>query len=269
MVIDFHTHVFPEKIATKTIATLEEKGGIKAFTDGTLAGLKQSMAAGGIDWSVILPVVTKPAQFQTVNTYAASITGKDGIISFGGIHPDTADYRGELDTIKALGLKGIKLHPDYQQCMIDDPRYIQIIRYAVSIGLLVVTHAGVDIGFPEKVHCPPDRGAAMLEQVYGDTVPDKPQIIFAHTGGWQSWDDVERYLVGKPIYLDISFSLGMIPDQQMVGIIRSHGADKILFATDSPWSGQRETLALFRKLPLTQAEQDQILYQNGAALLGL
>lgn len=269
MIVDFHTHVFPEKIAAKTIAALGAKAGIQAFSDGTLDGLKHSMATSGVDWSVILPVVTKPAQFQTVNTYAASINGKDGILSFGGIHPDTEDYRGELDTIKALGLKGIKIHPDYQQCMIDDPRCIRIIQYAVSIGLLVVTHAGVDIGLPEPVHCPPEKGAVMLEQVYGDTVPERPQLVFAHTGGWQCWDDVEKYLVGKPIFLDISFSLGMIPEEQMVRIIRSHGAERILFATDSPWSGQKESLEAFRNLPLTAEEQGMIFGKNAARILGL
>ena len=85
MIIDFHTHIFPEKIASKTISVLEQKAGISAFTDGTLEGLKRSMQESGVDWSVVLPVVTKPSQFQTVNTYAAEINGKNGIFSFGGI----------------------------------------------------------------------------------------------------------------------------------------------------------------------------------------
>ena len=134
MIIDFHTHIFPEKIASKTISVLEQKAGISAFTDGTLEGLKRSMQESGIDWSVVLPVVTKPSQFQTVNTYAAEINGKNGIFSFGGIHPDTENIEESLDFIKRLGLKGIKIHPDYQNCMIDDPRNIAILRYAISIG---------------------------------------------------------------------------------------------------------------------------------------
>ncbi len=269
MIVDFHTHVFPEAIAARTIETLAEKAGIRAYTDGTLSGLKASMRESGIGWSVILPVVTKPKQFQSVNDYAASINGKAGILSFGGIHPNTADYQGELDTIKALGLKGIKIHPDYQGVPISDPRYLRIIRYAVSIGLFVVTHAGVDVGMPERVLCPPQLGAAMLEQVYGGKAPEQPRIIFAHTGGWRQWDDVERYLVGKPVYLDISFSLGMISDEQMMRIIRRHGAQRILFATDSPWSSQRETLEAFRRLPLTETERELILWENAYRILKL
>ncbi|MDD5953160.1 MAG: amidohydrolase family protein [Oscillospiraceae bacterium] len=269
MIVDFHTHIFPEKIASKTIAALEAKANSKAFTDGTLASLKRSMADAGIDWSVVLPVVTKPSQFETVNQYAASINGKDGILSFGGIHPDTAHPTEALASIKALGLKGIKLHPDYQSCMIDDPRNVAILRCAVSMGLMVVVHAGVDIGMPEIVHCPPDKGAAVLDQLYAGQTDVTPRIVFAHTGGWHCWDDVERCLVGKPIYLDISFSLGMIPEEQLLRIIRRHGADKILFATDSPWSGQRESVQAFCALPLTDREKSLILGENAARLLQL
>ncbi len=88
MIIDFHTHVFPDAIAQRTIAHLEDKGGMKAHIEGTLTGLKCSMKRAGIDYSVVLPVVTKPSQFESVNRYAAEINGKEGIFSFGGIHPD-------------------------------------------------------------------------------------------------------------------------------------------------------------------------------------
>ena len=116
MVIDFHTHIFPDKIAAKSIAHLEEASGIMAATDGTLQGLLNSMEKNNVDLSVILPVVTKPSQFETVNQFAAEVNRKYNgkLISFGGIHPDSEDYKAELDKIKELGLIGIMLHPDYQ-----------------------------------------------------------------------------------------------------------------------------------------------------------
>ena len=114
MIVDFHTHVFPEAIADKTISFLENKANSHAHTRGTLEELKSSMKEAGIDYSVALSVVTKPSQFNTVNNYLAEINGKDGIISFGGLHPDCEDIEEKLDYIKELGLKGIKLHPDYQ-----------------------------------------------------------------------------------------------------------------------------------------------------------
>ena len=124
MVIDFHTHIFPETIAATTISALETKAGMKAATDGTINGLLTSMDKAQVNTSVILPVVTKPAQFESVNAFAVKVNENYNgrLISFGGIHPDSDDYKAELDRIKALGLKGVKIHPDYQGVMIDDAR---------------------------------------------------------------------------------------------------------------------------------------------------
>lgn len=268
MIIDFHTHIFPEKIVKGTIAHLEQVSGIKAFSNGLYEGLKSSMKEAGVDISVVLPVVTKPSQFETINRYAAEINGKDGIISFGGIHPEAADYKKELETIKSLGLKGIKLHPDYQKTFIDEECYVRIIRYAIELGLFVSIHSGVDVGLPDPVHCMPDRASRMLDAVGAEDF-EKPYIILAHTGGYQCWDEVEQYIAGRNVCLDISFSLGRIPDKQLYRIARNHGIEKILFATDSPWSGQKQDLEYFKKMDFNKREKERILGGNGKALLGL
>lgn len=265
MIIDFHTHIFPDALAEKTIRRMEQEGNVKAFTKGTLDELKYSMRVNKIDISVVLPVVTKPAQFDTINHYAAGINGFDGILSFGGIHPDNEDYRKKLEMIKSLGLKGIKLHPDYQNTFVDDPRMVRIIQYAVELGLIVVLHAGLDIGLPDPIHCPPKRSANMLSQI-GDS---KAKIILAHTGGYDQWDEVEEYLVGKNVWFDTSYSMTKLSTEQFVRITRDHGADRILFATDSPWAGQKETAEWIRGMELTEEEKESIFWRNGAKLLGL
>jgi predicted TIM-barrel fold metal-dependent hydrolase len=263
MIIDFHTHIFPDEIAENAIKTLEVKANIKAYTNGTFEGLKQSMRENHIDYSIVLPVVTKPSQFETVNKYACSITGKDGIISFGGIHPDTEDYIQKLTSIKEMGLLGIKLHPDYQNTFIDDPKMIRLIQSAVDLDLIVVIHSGIDIGLLEPVHSTAKRAAKMLSQVNGK----EPKIVLAHMGAYDDWDDVENYLAGKNVWFDISYSLGNMEDDQLVRIIRKHGPHHILFATDSPWGGQRETFDHLHKLGLTKQEFELILYQNAKKLL--
>lgn len=268
MIIDFHTHVFPEKIADKTIAHLELNGGIKAFTNGTLEGLKDSMKHAKVDLSVVLPVVTKPSQFESVNKYAAKINGKEGIISFGGIHPHSENYIVELDTIKSLGLLGIKLHPDYQDTFIDDERYVRIINYAMSLGLVISIHAGLDIGLPDPVHCTPKRVLRLLEQVDpGNNRNSK--LVMAHTGGYAYWEEVENLIAGKNLYLDVSYSLEFMDQAQFERIVQKHGADHVLFATDSPWSGQKETIERLQKTNLSQEELDQIFYLNAKVLLGI
>jgi len=265
MIIDFHTHIFPDQIAEKTVEYLKKEGNIKAFTKGTLAGLKKSMLENNIDISVVLPVITKPSQFDTVNSYAAEINGKDGIISFGGIHPDTEDYKEKLETIKNRGLQGIKLHPDYQKTYVDEPKMIRMIQYAVELGLVVLIHAGLDIGFPNPIHCTPKRAANMLSQIESENA----KIVLAHMGGFDLWDEVEEYIVGKNVWLDTSFSLGRIPDKQFIRIVKNHGIDRTLFATDSPWGGQKETLEYLGKLGFTKEELERILCLNAMELLGM
>lgn len=265
MVIDFHTHVFPESIAAVTIKKLEVAGSVNAFTNGTLCGLISSMRECAVDISVVLPVVTRPSQFETVNHYAKQITGKDGIISFGGVHPDSKDYKEELEQIKRMGLQGIKLHPDYQNTFINDVKMIRLIQYAVEIGLIVVIHAGIDIGLPDPVHCTPKLTNDMLCHIN----KGEGKIVLAHMGGYDMWDDVEKYLVGKEIWFDTSYSLTKMGEEQFLRIVKNHGSDRILFGTDSPWDGQKEGLATINKLDITKEQRTRILGGNAMQLLGL
>ncbi|MDO5403239.1 MAG: amidohydrolase family protein [Eubacteriales bacterium] len=265
MVIDFHTHTFPEAIAHKTINILEKRCGQKAYTDGTLNGLFLQMQAGGIDMSVIQPVVTRPEQFKTINNTSCYINEhyEGSIISFGGIHPDSADYKGELKTIKAMGLKGIKLHPDYQNTFIDDIKYMHIIDFASELGLITLIHAGVDVGIPKPVHCTPLAADNMLRQV------NPERLILAHLGGCDMWDDVERYLIGKNVYLDTAVIYGRISNEQFTRIVNGHGADKILFATDSPWCEQKSSVQWINDQTLSENEKQLIFSDNACRLLNI
>ena len=205
MLVDFHTHIFPDKIAEKTIKSLGILAGVQAATDGTLNGLLKSMEKSKIDLSVIMPVCTKPEQFDNVNQFAKKVndTYKGKLLSFGGIHPDCENYKEKLDTVKALGLPGIKLHPDYQKVMIDDVRFMRIIEYADELGLIILTHAGIDIGLPEPVYCPPDKMRKVLDII-------KPKkMVLAHLGGWKQWDEVYEYIAGTDAYLDTAFLAGV------------------------------------------------------------
>ena len=205
MVIDIHTHTFPDKLAAPTIRKLQGACHTRAFTDATNAGLAASMARAGIDCSVVLPVATNPHQVAHVNESAAQINARGrgtGIYSFGCIHPDCPDPRGELARIAALGLKGIKLHPAYQATRFDDIRYLRILDRAGELGLVVLTHAGIDIGIPAPTYCDPEMVLRALEQVGPVT------LILAHMGGWRQWDQVEALLPQSSVLLDTAFSYG-------------------------------------------------------------
>lgn len=273
--IDFHTHIFPEAIAPRTIAVLQEKCQGPAYTNGMVSGLAASMEASQIAVSVVLPVVTKPSQFASVNQFAAELNQTYGsnvcstkLISFGGIHPDCENYKKCLKDIKELGLKGIKLHPDYQGTFINDVKYMRIIEYASELDLVVVTHSGYDVGYPDEVHCPPK----LVREVIDKVQPKK--LVLAHMGGMTrndgsiSWDEVEEYLVGKEVWLDTAYVLPLIPPETFRRIVRSHGASKILFASDSPWREQKQCVDLMANMKLSGEEWQMIMEENAKRLLG-
>lgn len=263
MIIDFHTHIFPDKIAEKTIESLADKSGLTASTNGTLEGLLVSMETSGVDMSVILPVATKPEQMESINAYAKSVCEKypEKLISFGGIHPNCVDYKGALNDIKRAGLKGIKIHPDYQQVFIDDVRYMNIIEYADALGLIIVTHAGTDIGMPEPVHCPPEK----LRKVLDILKPKK--FVAAHYGGWQQWQQVYECLAGENVYLDTAFTFDYIETAMFLKILDKHDENRILFATDSPWSFADADIKAVKNMVTDEKIREKIFSQNAKKLL--
>ena len=137
MVIDIHTHTFPDKLAATTIPKLEGMSHTRAYVDGTVSGLRTSMARAGVDASLVLPVATNPRQVVHVNDSSAQINDlgpETGVYSFGCMHPDFSDYRAELSRVKELGMKGIKLHPVYQGVDFDDIRTLRILDRAAELS---------------------------------------------------------------------------------------------------------------------------------------
>ena len=266
MVIDFHTHIFPDAIAKRTIEKLEEISGTRADTDGTKAGLISKMEKDGIDLSVILPVVTKPSQFETVNAFAKELCREKRLRSFGGIHPECENIPEKIKHIKSLGLRGVKIHPDYQGAFIEDERYAVILSECIKNDLYVVTHSGKDPLSPDCVHCTPVGILSLLAKAGAENA--KPHLILAHIGANFMWEETQRLLVGKPVYFDLSCSLRKIDKDLLLKIIKTHGADKILFASDSPWSDPKKDLDYFNALPLESEEKEMILYKNALKILG-
>lgn len=258
--IDFHTHIFPDQIAEKTILYLAGICKMDPYLSGMKNALLQSMEQVGITQSVILPVVTAPRQFESINKFALNFQ-EGSLISFGGIHPEQEHYKERLNWIKAQGFKGIKFHPDYQHMYFDDIRYKRIIAYASELDLIVVTHAGSDPFSPEDIHCTPK----MIAEVIDEVQPTK--MVLAHMGGNLMFDDVERYLVGKNVYFDTAYVLDKMSIPQFVRMVRNHGTDKILFATDSPWGGQKEFVDCFNAIDLTEEERILITQKNAERLL--
>lgn len=275
MIIDFHTHSFPDELAKKTIPFLEGKAGFIAKTDGTISGLEKSMNRANIDISVLLPVITNPKQVIKINNCAIENDKLDRFISFGGMHPDFEDYKNELDRLKSNGIKGVKFHPDYQNTFIDDPKMIDIIDYAFEIGLIVIIHSGIDYGSLEVVRATPERIKNMLKQL-----KHKGTFIMAHMGYTFKWDMIINEFKGYDVYFDLALSLGtlnihgkdyqLMDEDTLLKFIDVFGSERILFATDCPWMDQKESIDVFNSYNrISKSDKENILYKNAFRLLNI
>ena len=269
MIIDFHTHVFPDKIANSTILALQSRSNSTAYTDGSVNGMVKALERANADIAVTLPVLTKASQFDSVLKFAVEINNKFNntdkkLISFAGMHPDCENIEEKMLQIKSFGIKGIKIHPDYQATYIDDERYINIIKLAKKHDLIVVTHAGVDDGYKgNPVRCSVERVKKVIEQV------DYSKFVLAHFGGHRLSEQVYNELAGLNVYFDTAFTLHEIDKQTFAKIVDKHGADKILFATDCPWRDIKLDYEILKSYNLEKDIFDKITYKNAVKLLNL
>ena len=265
MIIDFHTHTFPKKIAYNAINALKSTSGYDNFTDGTIEDLKTSMIKSGVDISVDLPILTNPNNFfKMIGHVETDTAGERKIISFAPIHPACEDIDDKLNTIVEMGFKGIKLHPYFQNEPIDSDKTEYLIDRASKAGLITMIHSGADVSFPDCDHATPERIIRMLDDV-------KPKnVVLAHMGAMEYWDEVNDLICGRDVYFDTSFSMHILGEKKFCALVKKHGVDRVLFGTDSPWRDQKDYVDTFNGFSLLTAEEKQkILYKNAVKLLDL
>ncbi len=258
--IDFHTHAFPDELAARAMRVLEKEGGIDAHLDGRVSTLLSSMDRCGIEKSVVCSIATKPAQYDSIIAWSKKIMS-DRILPFPSLHPDDPDYADRIRRIKEEGFKGIKFHPYYQDFVVDDERLFPLYEEITASGLIVLMHTGFDFAFDRERIADPQRILNVVNRFPG------LKIVTSHLGAWDDWDEVERLLAGKSIYMEISFALDLLEKERAREIILKHPKDRILFGTDSPWTGQEATLSLFLNLRLGQEIEQLVLRDNAERLL--
>ena len=268
MTVDFHTHIFPDKVARGAIASLSSASGLPPHADGTEAGLRAALARAGAAVAVNLPVLTAPRQFSGVLAFARALNSSfsgEGILSFAGVHPAQENIGAVMREVREAGIPGVKIHPEYQDTFIDDDAFYRLLAAAKSEGLCVVTHAGVDAAYRDRaVRCTPERVARVLDRLGG-----YPRLVLAHLGGAEMYDEVLRHLAGREVFFDTAFVLPDVTEEQLTRLLRHHGAEHILFGTDSPWQDIAAEVARIRALGLSPADEERILSGNARALLGL
>ena len=263
MVIDFHTHCFPEKIAKTTVEKLSYvSGGLIPQTDGTKDSLLYLMSKDGVDKSVVLSIATNANQQKKVNEFAVSLKSEK-LIPFGSVYPFSEDWEEELENLKANGIKGIKLHPDYQQFFVDDEQFFPIYKKIEKLGFILIFHAGEDFGFPPPYKATPERLRKVVKLI-------ETPVVCAHWGSLLMCEDVLKYLCDADnCYFDTAFGYGTMPKARALSILEKKGTDKILFGSDSPWNAPLWDIDMLKTMGLTEEEDEKIFYKNAEKLLGL
>jgi len=266
MIIDFHTHCFPDTLAPKALNSLKDHA-LQSYrfpcTDGTLSGTESHIKMQGVDNAVVCNIATNVRQQTNVNSFAINIakTSKR-LYSLGSLHPDSDNKQEEMQRLKSAGIRGIKIHPDYMGTNIDDPKFEEIFVLCCEFDFFVVTHAGLDPVSPDNIHATPNMIRSVIKKF------PSIKLIAAHMGGFSLSQEVLEILVGQDVWLDTSLS-ALRPNERsnLIRILKEHDPDKLLFASDTPWSFEKEELEFIYSAKLTDELTDKILYKNAIKLL--
>ena len=258
-IIDVHTHVFPEPIRQKAVASIGSYYDQPMQGSGEVEDLIREGSSCNVVKYVIHSAATRVEQVQTINRFIKNLQDNDDrLIGFGTVHQRTENPRTVIDEIIEMGLNGVKLHPDFQRFDIDDSTMFPIYE-AMEGRLLLMIHMG-------DAHSTASSPARLLNII--KRFPSLT-VIAPHLGGYSMWDEAMETIIGRNIYLDTSSSLAFLPKEKAVDIIRAHGTDKVLFGTDYPMWLPKDELERFFALGLSDEENEKILYGNAAKLFGV
>ena len=261
MVIDFHAHIYPAKIAAKATESISNfYGDAPMRWSGSSDELIKSGSKAGVEKYIVHSTATKPSQVLSINDYIKSeMNNHSEFIGFGTIHPEFEDFENELKRIKANGLTGIKIHPDFQKFQADIPEMDNIYEVISSLKMPILFHAGdcrFDFSSPKRIRNVHEKHPKLV-------------IVAAHFGGYTQWDEAYEYLAGQQVYFDTSSTLWKLDFNEAKKILRKHGTDKMLFGSDFPMWDHEGEIRKLDVLELTASEKEAILYTNAKNLLGL
>lgn len=264
MIIDFHAHVFPDKVAPHVLQLLKTKGGLQAYYDGTVKGLTSYMAGTELDYMVAMGVAVRPDLVTKTNDWLINIKDPK-IIPFGSVHPDYPQPGQEVDRLRQNGVKGLKFHSPFQQFRPDEKRMMPIYE-AMGDDMVAQFHVGSGLSEENKtVLATPASIFNVIENF------PKLKVVAAHFGGFKLLEEAEQYLVGRNLYLDTAWppSLKGLSRDTIVRIINKHGAEKILFGSDCPTADPVTEIQFINSLKLNDGDKELILGGNACNLLGL
>lgn len=261
MIIDAHTHVWPDAIAGRALERAHVPG-VQPMGDGTVASLAATMQRAGVERSICLGVANTPDRVEAANRFAGELD-RERFIGFGSIHADV-DAGTMVDSLRRHGLRGAKVHPLYQDYRIDHPGLWETFD-ALGDEFVVIMHVGAGGDDATNARATPRMLLEVIKQF------PRLKLVACHFGGFRLLDEAEELIIGQPVYLDTSWppSLDGIDGARLRDIIRRHGADRVVFGSDWPMADPGHEIEVITSLGLDDDGVRAILGGNMAALLGL
>ena len=252
-IADIHAHIFPNKIAEKASASIGDFYHAGTNHVASFEELEAQEALAGIEIFAASSSATGPAQVAHLNDFIAECAhSRDHVIGFGSLYPTMDGWEPELERMQALGIRGVKIHPDFQKVNIDEPKAVDMYRAIAKAGLPVLFHMG-DARFDYST---PERLTNLIRQV-----PDLIAIA-AHFGGWQAWDHSYEHILPENVFYDTSSSLMFLGKEPALDFLDKMGPHRFLFGTDFPMWTPKTELQRFLDLELDETTRDRILYGN-------
>ena len=261
--IDMHSHIYPDDIAYKAAKSVQSfYGGLggEGNMDGTAGMLLSRGKEAGISRFLILPVAIRPDRVQGINDYiVGQVQQHPEFVGFGTVHARMEGLEAETERIAALGLRGIKMHPDSQRFAIDDPDLFPMYEIARDKGLPVMLHMGdLRYNFSQPI---------LLKRVL-ELFPGL-KAIATHFGGYSVYEEAFQTLRDADCVFDTSSSLMLLEPGVAERYIDGYGAERMAFGTDYPMWDPVEEMKRFDNLKLTATQKEQIASKTAKRVLGL
>ena len=261
MLIDIHTHIYPERIAQKATESVRDfyelEGSVQM--NGTVDMLLQRGAEAGITHYVVLPVSNAPNRVRHINEFLLEqAQTHDNFIRFGTLHADMEKLNDEVQWILDHGLKGIKMHPDSQRFDIDDPRLMPVYEQLQGV-IPVMLHMGdqrYDFSHPARLR-------KVLENF------PRLEVIAAHFGGYSMYETAYELLADKDCIFDISSSMMFMEPGVPEKYINRYGAERLAYGTDYPLWDPVQEVQRFLQLKLHPDQLEQIAWKTAYRFLKL
>ncbi len=260
-----HAHVFPE--GSKSGATVED--------------LKRLMEQCEIEKAVCFATFTEQntrvgADANTNRWLANLLKNEPNLLGFGTIDFDKGNLTKQTQEIADLGLKGIKVHPAYQEIRVDGEELFEVYGVASERNLFISFHTGLHWHRLSDYH--------ML--LWDEVAYNFPRLRFSleHMGGYSFFREALAVMNNnKRGAYDRVFagwtSIGMsedefgntragawsLTDEQLCDIIFQTGESRSIFGLDFPYNDAEKTkksIERIKNLPISETAKRGILGDN-------